>query len=160
MLIAKQGGVDAVLSTLDVFTASSSSSRHKVLQKACWAVLALASCGAFFGAEGGLCGRCDSRVVVLRCVAPADVVCALLASRGGLERVCAAMKACEPKADVQMYGAWAIANIAWSDPRIKQRAFAAGAVDVCEAAIDRFSRKEPSVCEKAELAIQTIMAEA
>lgn len=107
-----------------------------------------------------------------------DEVCSLIATRGGLERVLSAMRSCEAKADVQMYGAWALANIAWSDPRIKQRAVAAGgssclrvrcsgllksptagAIEACEAAIERFGRKEPGVSEKADLAIRTIMSE-
>jgi hypothetical protein len=42
------------------------------------------------------------------------------------------MRSSSTKAEVQQYGAWALANVCWSDPHIKQRAVAAGVwLDVC-----------------------------
>ncbi len=69
------------------------------------------------------------RLLRICCVNPhTDSVAAHIASKGGLEAVVAAMEACPTKFDVQQYGAWALANVAWSDPVIKQRAVDAGNV--------------------------------
>ena len=56
----------------------------------------------------------------------ADSVASHIAAKGGIQSVIASMKSCSTKPDVQQYGAWALANVGWSDPDIKQRAVAAG----------------------------------
>ena len=134
VLIARQGGVDSVLAALKRFSASSSPARTKVLQKACWAVLALASCGTcavvvLHGVAAWMAPCFRHRLVLSSCCCVrgcADSVASHIAAKGGIQSVIASMKSCSTKPDVQQYGAWALANVGWSDPDIKQRAVAAG----------------------------------
>jgi hypothetical protein len=64
------------------------------------------------------------------CPYTADSVASHIAAKGGLQAVVAAMKSSAGKPEVQQYGAWALANVCWSDPDIRQRAVAAGACPV------------------------------
>ena len=69
-----------------------------------------------------------------------------------------AMRSSMDRAEVQQFGAWALANVAWSDPEVQQRAVAAGALQICEEALERHAATSPQVAEKADLALRTITA--
>lgn len=114
-IAAAIGGVSLVIDALRRFN-----NRSRVVQRACWALLSLA-------ARNGThtlvwLGHSCMHVLSMRrltCVAwwraGADTVALQIAIDGGVAAVVDAMEVCSDTVEVQVYGCWALANIAWNE---------------------------------------------
>jgi hypothetical protein len=104
--IVSLGGIKVIIRCLDSYPFDC-----HVIQRACWALLTLAS---------------------------HDAIAVKITNEGGIDKILASIKNCVNDPKVLQYGCWAIANICWNDQESKRRAIKLGACALMDSICNKY----------------------
>lgn len=108
-IVVVKGGIPLIVAALSKFP-----TRHRVVQRACWALLSLTARNGTVHSVVEVTYHCGSHTVLVF-ARTADSICVQIAIDGGIAAIVQGMRGCADSPDAQQYGAWALANIAWSE---------------------------------------------